>query len=215
MIYSYCKRCKTESAGDVCAVCGKQATAAAQRDVWSVASVPLADSRTWKSILLTLLAVAVLLLAAVFGLESLFSDRNQVLRLWNSALPRMIFLTVPLGLLVSFLFLWAQGRETVVYVLDPQGAHLQTWYPPSRVRSWARLQSADPALDVPQRDGSLMHLSQERHILWNDVQSVRYQPRTASISLYHTPHLAPLVLKLPPEEYETAANYVGKYCKGK
>ncbi|MBQ9265310.1 MAG: hypothetical protein IJ189_14030 [Clostridia bacterium] len=215
MIYSYCKRCKMESPGDVCRSCGKRATANAQRDVWSIASVPVADGRTWKSILYALLCVAALLLIVIFGLESMTSDAAKVSRLWGSSLPRMIFLIIPLGLLLAFLFLTAQGREVIVYVLDPQGAHLQTWHTPSKIKSWARLQSADPDKDVPQQDGSVMHLSQERHMIWGDVQSVRYKPRSAAIYLYHTPRLAPMVLKLPPEEYEVAAAYVGKYCKGK
>ena len=183
--------------------------------MWSIVSVPLADGRTWKSILLTLLGVVALLTVVLFGLEGMMSDSAKVGRLWGSTVPRVIFLVVPVGLLLSFLFLMAQGRETVVYVLDPQGAHLQTWHPPSRIKSWARLQSADPDQNIPQQNGSVMHLSQERHMMWADVQSVRYSPRTASISIYHTPHLAPMVLKLPPEEYEMAAAYVGKYCKGK
>lgn len=215
MIYSYCKRCKLESPGDVCRSCGKRATANAQRDVWSIASVPLADGRAWKGIFYTLLAVALLLLVVVFGLESLASDGSKVAQLWNSALPRMIILIIPVGMLIAFLFLLAQGREVIVYVLDPQGAHLQTWHQPSRVKSWARLQSADASRNVPQQDGSVMHLSQERHLIWGDVQSVRYKPRNAAILIYHTPYLAPMVLKLPPEEYEMAAAYVGKYCKGK
>lgn len=215
MICSYCKRCKTESPGDVCRICGKHAAAGSQRDVWSTASVPLADSRIWKSIVITLIAVALLLTVVVFGLEALVSDAGKVRLLWSSPLPRLIFLIVPLGLAVSFLFLTIQGRETIVYVLDPQGAHLQTWHQPSRLKSWSRLQSADPACDVPQQDGTVMHLSQERHLIWADVQSVRYRPRIAAIYLYHTPRLAPMVLKLPPEEYETAAAYVGKYCKVK
>lgn len=215
MIYSYCKHCKQESPGDTCLTCGKRASAASQRDVWSIASVPLADGRVWKSIVLSLVSVAALLTVVIFGLEALVSDAGKVSMLWRSALPRMIFLIIPLGLAVCFLFLTVQGRETIVYVLDPQGAHLQTWHQPSRLKSWSRLQSADPSLDVPQQDGTVMHLSQERHMIWADVQTVRYRPRSAAIYIYHTPHLAPMVLKLPPEEYETAAAYVEKYCKGK
>ena len=61
----------------------------------------------------------------------------------------------------------------------------------------------------------MVHLSQERHLLWKDVAQVQYRPARAVIALYHTPHIAPLVLRLPPEEYELAKAYVGKYCKGK
>ena len=60
-----------------------------------------------------------------------------------------------------------------------------------------------------------MHLSQERHMLWQDVVSVRYKPGSAAICVYHTPRCAPMVLKLPAQEYDLAAAYVGKYCKGK
>ena len=215
MIYSYCKRCKMESPGDTCRGCGKRATAAAQRDVWSIASVPLADGRAWRGVLYTLLCVVALLLLMVFGLETMLSGTGKTAQLWGGALPRLIFAILPLGLLAAFLVLLAQGREVIVYVLDPQGAHLQTWHQPSRIKSWARLQSADPDKNVPQQDGSVMHLSQERHMIWTDVQSVRYRPGHAAIFLYHTPHCAPMVLRLPPEEYELAAAFVGKYCKGK
>ena len=215
MIYSYCKRCKTESPGDTCRGCGKRATAAAQRDVWSIASVPLADGRAWRGALWTLLIVMALLLLLIFGLEAMLSGSEKTAQLWAGPMPQLIFAMLPLGLGVTFLFLLAQGREVIVYVLDPQGAHLQTWHVPSRIKSWARLQSADREKDVPQQDGSVMHLSQERHMLWGDVQSVKYKAGSAVIYLYHTPHCAPMALRLPREEYEIAAAYVGKYCKGK
>lgn len=155
------------------------------------------------------------MLALVFGLEAMVSGSVQVARLWAGSLPQAIFAVLPLGLAATFLALFLQGREVIVYVLDPRGAHLQTWHEPSRLKSWARLQSADPGRDVPQQDGSVMHLSQERHCLWADVQAVKYKPGRAAIYLYHTPHIAPMVLRLPPDEYDVAAAYVGKYCKGK
>lgn len=215
MIYSYCKRCKVESPGDTCQSCGKRATVAAQRDIWSIASVPLADGRIWRGALAALLCVAALLLLIIFGLEAMLSGSSKTAMLWQSALPRIILALIPLGLLAVFLFLLAQGREVIVYVLDPTGAHLQTWHQPGRIHSWARLQSADPDRNVPQQDGTIMHLSQERHMLWQDVQSVKYKPGSAVIQIYHTPHCAPMVLRLPAEEYELAAAYVNKYCKGK
>ena len=215
MIYSYCKRCKLESPGDTCQGCGKRATAAAQRDVWSIASVPLADARVWQATLLALACVAALVLAVIFGLDAMIPGDQAVPDAWRPRVTRLVFALFPIGLATVFLFLLAQGREVNVYVLDPQGAHLQTWHPPSRIKSWARLQSADPGKNVPQQDGSVMHLSQERHMLWQDVIKVKYKPGSAAIQLYHTPHLAPMVLKLPANEYELAAAYVGKYCKGK
>ena len=215
MIYSYCKKCKLESPGDACRGCGKRASAAGLRDVWSIAAVPLADGRAWRGALLTLLAVTALLLLLVFGLEAMLSGGAKVQALWTGALPRYIFAVTPLGLAITFLFLLAQGREVIVFILDAKGAHLQTWHEPSALKSWARLQSADRSKDVPQQDGSVMRLAQERHMLWPDVQAVKYKPGRTAIYLYHTPYCAPMALRLPPDEYETAAAYVGKYCKGK
>lgn len=215
MIYSYCKRCKLESPGDTCPGCGKKSTAAAQRDVWSIASVPLSDGRAWRGALFTLIGVAALLLAVILGLEALLKDADAARRLVEGALPRLIAALAAAGLALVFLFLALQGREVSVYVLDPQGAHLQTWHTPQKWKSWARLQSADPSRNVLQQDGSVMHLSQERHLMWRDVQSVKYKPASAAIFVYHTPHIAPMILKLPAEEFDLAAAYVGKYCKGK
>ncbi|MBR6185835.1 MAG: hypothetical protein IKQ41_06180 [Clostridia bacterium] len=215
MIYSYCKRCKMESPGDTCPGCGKRSTAAAQRDVWSIANVPLSDGRAWRGALYTLLGVSVLLLAVILGLEALLRDAAAAMRLLQGALPRLIAALAAIGLALVFLFLALQGREVNVYVLDPQGAHLQTWHGPQKWKSWARLQSADPGKNVLQQDGSVMHLSQERHMMWRDVQSVQYKPARAAIFVYHTPHCAPMILKLPAEEFDLAAAYVGKYCKGK
>ena len=79
MIYSYCKRCRMESPGDVCAGCGKRAAAASHRDKWSVASVPLADSRAWRTSVLALLGAAVLMLLTVFGLEAMCHVHAQFL----------------------------------------------------------------------------------------------------------------------------------------
>lgn len=215
MIYSYCKKCKIESPGDTCQNCGKRATAAAMRDVWSIAALPLADGRAWKAALLALCAVVALLFLLIFGLEAMLCGTQKFVNLWQSGLPACVFAILPVGLLIVFLFLYLQGREVNVYVLDPKGAHLQTWHEPGRAKSWARLQSADKRNDIPQQDGSVMHLSQERHLLWADVQQVKYKPAHASIFVYHTPNCAPLILHLPPEEYDLAAAYVGKYCKGK
>ena len=159
--------------------------------------------------------IVALLLGGVFGLEAMLSSRQNVNLLWNSGLPQLIIAILPVGILLSFLVLTVQGREVIVYVMDAQGCHLQTWHQPGLMKSWARLQCRDRHKDILQPDGTVMHLSQERHMLWQDVQSVKYQPGKACILLYHTPHCAPMQLRLPPEEYDPAAAMVQKYCKSK
>lgn len=215
MIYSYCKRCNLESPGDTCTGCGKRAPVSAQMDQWSIASNPVMDGRVWRAALTALLSAAALLLAVVFGMETAVNGSAAAGILFRGSTPRMILALVPVGLAITFLFLILQGQEVDVFKLDVQGAHLRTWHGPQKWKSWARLQSADPRKNVPQQDGSVVHLSQERHLLWKDVAAVQYRPAKATIAIYHTPHIAPLVLRLPPEEYELAKAYVGKYCKGK
>ena len=215
MIYSYCKHCKTESPGDTCQACGKRASAAAQRNVWTASFLPLTDGRAWKGLLLTLCGMVALTFLVLIGLDALLTGSSGASRALSGNLPALIFSILPLGLLIAFLFLYFQGRETLFYVLDPRGAHLQTWHDPDRRKSWARLQSADPSRNMPNQAGQMMHLSQERHMLWQDVQQVQYKPHQAMILLYHTPRCAPMALRLTQAEYESAAAYVAKYCKGK
>ncbi len=215
MIYSYCKHCGVESCGDVCAQCGKRAPAPCQMDKWTVDSLPLADSRAWKTTLLSLLGAAALLLAAVFGLEAMFGGPARVTLLLNSSFIWVTLSFAAVGQAVAVLFLLIQGRETNVFTLDAQGAHQHTWHAPRKWKSWARLQSADPSKDIAQHDGTVMHLSQARHMLWQDVADVQYRPERSMILLYHTPRFAPMALKIPAGEYEEAERWVAKRCKGK
>lgn len=215
MIISYCKKCKLQFPGDTCPQCGKRLSPAAQRNIISILNRPLRDGRIWKAATLVLLSLIALLLLFVFIPEVLKMGEESAARVWNSGLPQLIFALFPLGLILVAITLSLQGTETIVYYLDTQGCHLQTWHAPSHLKSWSRLQTRDRHKDLPQQDGSLMHLSQERHMLWQDVQSVKYQESRACILLYHTPHCAPMVLRLPAEEYALAHNMVLKYCKGK
>ena len=215
MIKSYCSRCKQESTGENCQICGKHAAANAQQDVWSIDVVPLSDGRIWRGILLTLLGVAVLLFVLIFGLEAVFAGNAGMASLGEGRIPQMILLLVPVGLLLSFAALSLQGRETHVYVLDKNGAHLQTWHAPGRLKSWARLQSYDSQRNFPMEDGGALHLAQEWHLLWKDVEKIDPQPAKACILLYQNSRLAPMVLRLPPDEFELAIYWVQRHCKGK
>ena len=61
-----------------------------------------------------------------------------------------------------------------------------------------------------------MHLAQERHLLWRDVQDVKYLKHQSTILLYHTVSVAPMVIRVPDsEEYELAVAFVSKYSKKK
>lgn len=213
MIQLYCKKCKQKHDGQICPLCGNRSSDASATDMWSVRRVPISDGGAWARVLIALGVVTALVFALVFGVEAVVSSGDKMQALMNSDLLSKL-LTVPLILLALFLLLLAlQGSEVIVYVLDGSGAHLATWHKPSALKSLARLQSPDPAADIPQPDGKVMHLSQERHMLWADVHSVRYHAGRGQILLYHTPHCAPMILCLPAEEYEAAAAYVQRKTK--
>lgn len=215
MIKSYCSKCKQASTGDTCQYCGKRLPVSTQQDVWSVDMVPLSDGRIWRSILLTLVGVVALLFVLIFGLEAIIAGNHRVQAMWQGGVPQLILSILPIGLLIAFAALSLQGRETQLFVLDKNGAHLQTWHAPGRLKSWARLQSYDRQRDFYLEDGSVQHLAQEWHFLWRDVQRVEPRPHRACILLYYTPRCAPMVLRLPPDEYEQAAEWIKRHCKGK
>lgn len=213
MIVSYCKKCKTESAGSVCQTCGKRAPAALVRDVWRTVRVPAADSAAWRSVITALLFVTALLFLLIFGAERLMSARTKFDQVFSSPLLTYVLGVPFIGVLAAFLVFSMQGREEVRYSLDTAGAHTQTWHRASRIRSLARLQSPrmDEALEA--QDGARYIMADERHMLWQDVNEIKYSPASGTIRLYHTPHLAPMTLRIPPDEYDTAEAIVKKYAK--
>lgn len=213
MIVSYCKKCKIESAGAVCSQCGKKQPAANVRDVWRVVRVPVADASAWRSAVTALVLVAALLFLLLFGAERLMSSSVKFNSVLGSQLTTYVLLVPVAGLLLFFVALSLQGREEIRYALDTTGAHMQVWHRASRLRSFARLQDPSPADAVQGQDGLLYTLADERHILWQDVNVIKYSQGAGLIRLYHTPHLAPFQLRIPNEEYETAEAIVKKYTK--
>ena len=213
MIVSYCKKCKMETAGVVCSQCGKKQPAANVRDVWRAVRVPVADASAWRSALWVLLLTAALLFLLLFGAERLMSSSVKFDSVLGSQLTTYVLLVPVAGLALLFLALSLQGREEIRYSLDTTGAHLQVWHRASRVRSLARLQAPRLSDAVLGQDGMKYTLADERHMLWQDVNEIKYSQGAGLIRLYHTPHLAPFQLRIPAEEYDTAEAIIKKYTK--
>ena len=212
MIVSYCKKCKLESEGTVCQQCGKRASASSIRDVWRTVRVPSADTGSWRSAVGILYFVVILLLAALVVVERLGSSAHSFATSVGSLISAVAIAGV-IGLLIVLAALSLQGREEIRYILDMEGAHMQTWYRASRIHAWARLQRANMSAAVQSRDGSKYLKAEERHLLWRDINEINYSPSTGTIRLYRTPHLAPFVLRIPPEEYEMAEALIKKHTK--
>ncbi len=213
MIELYCKKCKQKHDGQTCPRCGGRSSDATATDMWSVRRTPITDGGAWLRVFVALCAVTLLVFALVFGVEAISSSGDKMQALLSSDLLSAVLTAPAVGFAAALLLLALQGSEICVYVLDGGGAHLATWHKPSAVKSLARLQSPDPAADIAQPDGSVMHLSQERHMLWGDVRFVRYDDRHGRIFLYHTPRCAPMVLCVNSEEFPDAAAYVQRKTK--
>ena len=212
MIVSYCKKCKIESEGAVCQQCGKRAPSSNVRDVWRTVRVPGADAGAWRSAI-GILSFTVILLLAVLLLAERFGSSAQNFSASVGTLISAVAVAGVIGLLIVLAAFALQGREEIRYILDMEGAHMQTWYRASRIHAWARLQRANMSAAIQSRDGSRYIKAEERHLLWQDINEIGYSPSTGTIRLYRAPHLAPFVLRIPPEEYEMAEALIKKHTK--
>ena len=212
MIVSYCKKCKLDSEGTVCSSCGKRASASCVRDVWRIVRVPGADAGTWRSVARGILLAAVILTGGLVLLERFQSSQQDFENHLGGILSTAAILTAGVFAVAAAMLL-LQGREEIRYTLDMTGAHLQTWHRASYLRSWARLQSARMDRAIPSRDGSRYVISEERHIRWKDIHEIKYVPSAGAIKLYHVRHLAPFILRIPDEEYDTAEAIVKKHTR--
>ena len=213
MINWYCSKCGRNNADSVCTGCGKKLSAGSMRDVWHVYRTPLSDGSAWKSALALLFIASFLCMAFLFLWQSALSGFAGALPLLTNGTAAAVFLLIPAGLVCLFFALSLQGREILVYCLDTQGAHMQTWHAEGRIRSWARLQRYHAEDAAMQEDGSSMVLSQTRHILWPDVRAVHFLPSRGEIHLFSGPRLFPYILRLPTQEYDAAETMVKKNCR--
>ena len=213
MITWYCSKCARNNPEALCTACGRKLSPGAMRDVWRVYRTPLGDGAAWKSALVLLAVVSFVCLAVLFLWQAALSGFSGALPVLTNGTAAWVFALIPAGLLCLFIALSLQGREILVYCLDAQGAHMQTWHEAGRIRSMARMQAAKAQNASVQEDGSSMILSQTRHLLWTDVKSVRFLPAKGEIHLFSGPHIVPYILRLPPEEYDSAETMVKKHCR--
>ena len=210
MIGYYCAKCDKLNQGRQCDLCGKPLSAATYRQMWAILRVPASDTLTWK-VVMAYLCITVLL---ILVLTLLFCLIGAATEQFVGILPYVLGI-LPVGALLVLVDLLLQGRESVWYTLESTGVSIRHWHKPSRIRSWSRLQAYDEKEICPQPDGSLLVVSKEVTVSWKDICRVKFNPKAGRIELFHTPHIAPVVLCIPAGDYEYAENLVKKACKGK
>ena len=208
----YCKKCGVNNPDSICSRCGKKLPGNIMRDIWQVYRVPLSDTASWKTAFIVLLCASLIMLFFLFMWETA-KDPGKALSLFSNGTAAACLALVPVGLLCQFILFALQGQEVLVYCLDSDGAHVQTWHKAGRLRSWARFQRAHQQDAVPDGSGGMTLLSQRRSILWNDVRSVALLPARGEIRLFSSSRLVPFILRLTNDEYENAEHLVKKACR--
>ncbi len=207
----FCKKCGTDSLSDVCPSCGKKLPANTLRNVWRVYRTPASDMNSYRSAFFALSIAVILALGILILISFLDAGAGGPAAFITSGAFIAVLMILPLGMILTAVFLSLQGKEILDYSLDARGAHLRSLQGPGRFRSWARLQTA-PLREIDGGNG-MTAVSQIRHIAWTDVRDLAFRPGRGEILLYSGGHLAPFILRLPPEEYDDAEKYVKKYCK--
>ena len=215
MIKYYCKKCNLDNDGPVCQSCGKKLTGGSMHNVWAIRRLPLTDGSVWLFAFAIGCTVSLLLFVILFGAEFFLTGTDKMTALFATNLPMLVLAIIPLVLLITGLMLALQGKEVLFYSIESYGVILRTWHGASRIKCWARLCGAKMDHVMEDENGQGVIMAYERVTLWKDVKQVRYFPRRAEIRLYHAAHLAPMVLRIPQEEYQAAETLVKKFCKNK
>ena len=215
MIKYYCKKCNLDNDTSQCMGCGKKLTAATMHSVWAIRRQPLRDGGVWLLSLTVSVSVVAMLFLILFGAEFFLSGSEKMMALFASDLPVVLLSFIPLVLLLTGCVLLLQGSEVGCYSIESYGAVLRTWHGATRLQCWTRFCAANLKDTVEDENGESIVMGHERIMLWQDVKQVKYLPNKGQIRLMHCGKLSPMVLRMPPEEYESARVLIQKFCKNK
>ncbi|MCE5342009.1 MAG: hypothetical protein LLF96_00245 [Eubacteriales bacterium] len=213
-LINYCSHCKVEvSSMGVCPRCGKRLTKASERLSFKVERKPVADWFSWNAVLRV--AVPALLLVLIWAVlfAAVTEGEAGVSNLLRQGLPGTLLAILLLLLAVICLLLALQGRETVRYVLDREGAHAITYLrAPGTVRLWARL-TTKKALETLQADApdpkpeGLVYL-RRADLRWSQVRRAQFWPQTHTALLYRPSWWQTMVIRCDEAEYAQAEAWI-------
>lgn len=211
----YCAKCNADNEAAVCAVCGKKLAAGTARVRWTYIRTPVLDSASWSAALLCIAAVLVLALVLLSGAEYFIGQMPALNRLFTGPVPLVLCALACAGVLLVLFTLLLQGKERVDYVLDTQGAHMQVWVPCSRVKFLARFQGMKMDTLASLEDGTQVLLSQEKHLLWEDLTEPRMRAARREINLMGAHAVPVITLCCDAQTYEEAETYINWKLKRK
>ncbi len=207
---NYCARCKAEvTSMGVCPRCGKRLTKASERFSFVTERRPLTDWFCWNAALRV--AVPALLLVFLWALlfAAVTEGETGIGNLLKQGLSGML-LTILLILLGILCLLFAlQGRETVRYVLDREGAHAYIYLrAPGALCLWAHLTTKNglQALqaEAPETPPEGQLYLRRTDVRWAQVRRVQYWTQTRTALLYRPHWWQAMAIRCPEAEYAQA-----------
>ncbi len=216
MLVYFCQKCVRQNAQPHCDSCGKTLGNPSVRYVWEDSRPALADPARLGLITRVAAFAVVITVLVMLIIEYILSGAAAFTSFFKST--GIAQTAVALGLsfvALGVLALFLQGRESVQYMLDPKGVLKRTWIEPTRLKCWSRLIRYDKAAFLPNSQGKPFLLAHEEYLLWQDAQRYKLSPRAGRISLYRPYAFLFMVLYLPRQEFDGAAEMVSAKMKGK
>ena len=209
---NYCRKCKAEvPTGESCVYCGAKLTQTGERISFGVTRQPVKDWFAWNDDLRIGLPALVITLVIVLLAEGLTSGMDGVIALLNQGLLWTFLVALAIMLLMVYLLLWLQGRESVHYLLDKDGVHALVYIiAPTSITLFARFTS-DRQLQELARSGDTLEgytLVRRVSIPWSEVRRVRLWRENATLIFYRPAYWQALAVRCPVEDFEPAQQFM-------
>ncbi|MGI6687387.1 MAG: hypothetical protein ACOX6Y_03335 [Christensenellales bacterium] len=216
MLVYYCPKCQRQNQQPQCVSCGRSLGNPSVRYVWEDSRLALGDRHRIGFLLRLSAAVSMAAVLVMLIIEYILRGLDAFSYFFLSTGIPAAALALGLGFfLVGILALMLQGRESVQYMLDPKGVLKRTWIRPTRLSCWTRLIRYDKGAFQKNNEGLPFLLAHEEYLVWQDAARYKLAPRVGRITLYRPYAFVFMVLYLPREEYDGAAEMVAAKLKNK
>ncbi len=213
MLVYYCAKCRRQNTSPQCDSCGKRLTGTSVRYIWSDYRLPVLDAMRVRTVVFAVLMAVLLLLLGMTAFEFVETGAQAVTFLTQSGVLPAMLLVLLAGIALGLLVLMLQGRESVQYVLDPNGALKRTWIQPTRLKCWARLVHYDRRSIQPNAEGISFLMVHEEYLVWQDAARFIARPRPGRINLYRPYSFVFMTMYASPEEYDGAVEMIAAKVK--
>ena len=216
MLVYYCPKCQRQNQQPLCASCGRSLGNPSVRYVWEDSRPAIADASRLGLLLRVAASAVALTVLVMLIVEYIMRGLDAFGYFFLSTGIPAAALALGLGFfLLGLLVLLLQGRESVQYMLDPKGVLKRSWIRPTRLSCWSRLIRYDKGAFQRNSEGLPFLLAHEEYLVWQDAARYKLSPRAGRITLYRPYAFVFMVLYLPREEYDGAAEMVAAKLKNK